>query len=157
MLKVIGLGSELRGDDGIGPHLINELNKQDIPVPLKLIDAGSDAFTILEHLTATEPLLIIDCARMGQTPGTISQFELNEVNLRQVDKAVSLHGFGFAEVYRLAQQLGPVVHCKVIAIEPQTVEFGQSLSEPVEEKVPELVNLVMEEACKYGKEKNFSC
>ena len=64
MLKVIGLGNILRGDDGIGPAIIQNLEQSGNSFQIRPIDAGSDAFTVLDHLLGSEPVLIIDCARM---------------------------------------------------------------------------------------------
>ena len=44
MLIVIGLGNYLRGDDGIGPVIIQKLQEYPKSLQIKLVDAGSDAF-----------------------------------------------------------------------------------------------------------------
>ncbi|MBD3224400.1 MAG: hydrogenase maturation protease [Caldithrix sp.] len=148
MLKVIGLGNELRGDDGIGPHIIKKLNDIDRTVPLQLVNAGSDAFIILDYLRSKERMLLIDCANVNKKPGTVSLIDLNETTLAQLDQLISLHGFGFAEMYRMAQSLGQVAPCKVIAVQPKTIEFGQELSPEVQQAVPHIIKLVIEEANK---------
>lgn len=150
MLKVIGLGNALRGDDCIGPHIIEVLKKIDIPVPIQLFDFGSDAFSLVEHLAGNEPLLIIDCAKLGKAPGTVLRFELNEQALKTIDQAISLHGFSFGEVYRMAQAIGQVAPCRVIGIEPKALVFGTGLSEEVNQSVDTIINLVIEEAKKHA-------
>ena len=66
MLKVISLGNSLRGDDGIGPHIIENLATRGDQDHYELCDAGSDPFDILEKLLQPEPVLVIDCARICQ-------------------------------------------------------------------------------------------
>ena len=146
MLKVIGLGSDLRGDDSIGSEIIERMRKMELPVPLSLVNAGADAFSLLEHLMAKEPVLIVDCAKMGKTPGHVQKLKIDEVNLQTVDKSLYLHGFSFAEIYRMAQSIGPVAPCSIIAVEPEHVTFNEPLSDVVREQVPAIINLVLEEA-----------
>lgn len=150
MLKVIGLGNELRGDDTIGPAIIRELRERNLPVSLDLINAGADAFTLLEHLIADTPVLIIDCARMGKSPGEVVKFNINDARFKAIENSVSLHGFGFSEVLAMAGKIGKVADCTVIGVEPKTVEFGKELSDEVRARIPSIVQMVIEEAKNYG-------
>ncbi|MHB2153476.1 hydrogenase maturation protease [Calditrichota bacterium GD2] len=151
MMKIIGLGNRLRGDDGIGPVVLDSLKKKDIPIPLQFIEAGSDAFTLLEHLNASEPMIIVDCADMGFEPGTVKVFDVNDHFAMQHD-FISLHGFSFAEVLSLAQAMGPIAPCKIIGVQPATIEFGQPISRAVNKALPEILNLIIEEAQAYAEE-----
>ncbi len=151
MLNVIGIGNILRGDDGIGPDIIQRLKNKPLPVPLTLADVGSDAFSLLEYLIGKEPLLIIDCAKMGREPGTVQKFNLNENTVKSIDKTVSLHGMSLGEVYRMAGSLGAVANCTLIGVEPEQIEFGQPLSPAVEKQIPMIINLIIEEAKQYAR------
>lgn len=150
MLKVIGLGNELRGDDAIGPAIIRELAESNLPVALDLINAGADAFTLLEHLIGDSPVLIIDCARMGKRPGVVLKYNIKDARFKTIENSVSLHGFGFNEVLAMAVKMGKVADCTVIGVEPKTVEFGKELSDEVQASIPSIVQMVIEEAKSYG-------
>jgi hydrogenase maturation protease len=152
MMTVIGLGNRLRGDDGIGPHVIEALTYMKNDDEFHLIDAGSDAFTVLDHLLRPQPLLLIDCALMGKEPGEIGLFPLSVEVTPAATGAISLHGYSLAEVIHLASQTGELTHGSIIGIEPQTIEFNQGLSAKVKEKVPEIIALVKKEISRYGKE-----
>ncbi len=150
MLKIISLGSELRGDDSIGPAVVNKLRSMDLPESVKLIDAGADAFTVLEHLMAKDPILLIDCAQMGMKPGEFLRFKINNLNINSFEKSISLHGFSFGEMFRMAEQFAPIPDCSIIGVEPKSIEFGQKLSEEVKQSLPSIINMIIEEAQKYG-------
>ena len=150
MLKVIGIGNALRGDDAIGPLIIEKLEANKNGLSAILIDAGADAFTVLEHLMASDPLLIIDCAKMGMNPGDLKLFDVNEVSIAQAAKVVSLHGFRFGDVYKMAKGMGEVVPCKIIGVEPKAMEFDTHLSEEVKKSIPEILKMINEEAHKYA-------
>ncbi len=149
-MKIIALGNRLRGDDGLGPFVLDRLKKLKSPVPLKLIEAGADAFTLLEHLTADEPMIVIDCADMGLAPGSIRVINVDQ-NFVRADQLISLHGFSFAEILSMARSLGKVAPCKIIGVQPQSTTFGESLSQAVKEALPEVTNLIFEEAKRYAK------
>ncbi len=150
MLKIISLGNEWRGDDSIGPHLLNKLEEMKHPIPIQFINAGTDAFLLLDHLIGGDPLLIIDCAQMGKAAGTVCKFRLTEVTVRTMDSAVSLHGFSFGEMWNMATRLGKVAPCTIVGIEPQQMEFGQPLSETVQAHIPQAIQLLQEEINKYA-------
>ncbi|MBN2426259.1 MAG: hydrogenase maturation protease [Calditrichaceae bacterium] len=156
MLKIIGLGSELRGDDRIGPEIIKSLRKMELDLPVKLYNVGSDAFSIIEHLIGEEPVLIVDCAKMGKKPGSVQKLNIDEVNLHVVDRSLSLHGMSFAEAYRLAKSMGKVAPCSLIAIEPEQVNFNVPLSDIVRKKIPEIIKMVLEEAKANAEQKNLN-
>lgn len=150
MLKIIGIGNALRGDDAIGPHIIELLLQDTSETAFQAIDVGADAFSMLEHLIGQEPLLIIDCAKMGGAPGDIRLFDVNEANIAQAAKMVSLHGFGFGDVYQMAKNIGPVVSCKIIGVEPKEVAFDTEISAEVKKSIPEILRLVHKEAKNYA-------
>ncbi len=154
-MKIIALGNRLRGDDAIGPVVLDNLKSKDIPIPLQFIEAGSDAFTLLEHLNADEPIILVDCAQMGCSPGTVKVFTLNE-HFTPDDNMISLHGFSFAEVLSLARTIGPVAPCKIIGVQPESIEFGKPLSAAVSQALPKILNLIIEEAQAYAEEKNLN-
>lgn len=154
MLKVIAIGSALRGDDSIGPHVVNELSRMEIPVPLNLIDAGSDAFILLEHLIGEDPVLVVDCARMNKSPGEFAKFKLDQLKKSVLGQIISMHGFSLMEVVRMAESVGNVADCTIIGIEPKQTDFGEGLSEEVQNSVPSIIKMVIEEAKKHAKE-NF--
>jgi hydrogenase maturation protease len=150
MLKVISLGNELRGDDSIGPVVVNELRTMNLADPVTLIDAGADAFTVLEHLMADDPILLIDCAQMGRQPGEVIKFKIDNSTIKLFEKSISLHGFSFAEVFKMAEQFGPIPDCTIIGVEPKSIEFGQKLSDEVRQSLPSIIKMVIEEAKQYG-------
>lgn len=156
MLKVIGIGNTLRGDDGIGPAVIKELKKIKIPDCIQLLDIGSDALSILDHFEKEQRLIIIDCANMDKSPGDVIKFEMKDSNLPILDKAISIHGFGFSEVFNIASNLYKDIKCTVIGIQPKALEFNTGLSEEIKSKIPSIIKMVVKETNKYVKKNNHN-
>jgi len=155
MLKIIGLGNILRGDDGIGPAVIEELRTVKFTFPIELIDAGGDAFNILDQMISKQPLILIDCARMGEKPGEIVTFKLDQVNLKWAEQIVLLHGFGLSEIYQMAQHLGADAECTIIAVEPKSIEFNTGLSQEIRMSIPRIIQTVIQESKNYA-QKNIN-
>jgi hydrogenase maturation protease len=149
MLKVIGLGNSLRGDDGIGPEVIRILQRDHATEFKEVIDAGSDAWTVLLTLMENHPVLVIDCARMGLDPGSIRRWSAGDERFDLAAHGLSLHGFNLADVWQMARAMG-VRHAPVIiGVQPETLEFNSGLSVPVRDSLPAVVHMVREEAKKY--------
>lgn len=154
MLKVIALGNTLRGDDGIGPAVIDTLADMKTP-EINLIDLGSNAFDLLFHLNQPEPIILVDCARMGIEPGGIRRMTVEEKMLHHIDRFISLHGFSFSEIYHMAAGIGTTAPCHFIAVEPGSVEFGSGLSPAVRKSIPSVIKMIFEEMQIYEEKNNY--
>ena len=106
VLTIIGLGNILRGDDGIGPVIIEQLEGEIPPLKTKILDAGSDAFMVLEKLLEPGPVVVIDCAYMGEEPGQVRRIRVKDAGLLLEQFGLSMHGFSLAEVLKMAQSIG---------------------------------------------------
>ena len=153
-MKIIALGNSLRGDDGAGPAVLSYLQQDELPDQVALIDAGADAFTVLDHLLQPDPIILIDCARMGKKPGEVAALPLTDFVLRQTEQLVSLHGFSVAEVYQLAKEIGSVAECVIIGVEPASLEFNSDLSPAVRKSIPAAARLVRLEMRKNAEKNN---
>jgi len=149
-VKIIALGNRLRGDDAIGPLLLDRIENSAAAADMKLIDAGSDAFLVLEHLMEKDPVLIIDCARMNRKPGTVTIFSPQQAELARELEGIALHGFSLAEVIAMAEKLGPLPILRIVGIEPESVAFNQPLTATLNERVPFIMHEVLKEARNYA-------
>lgn len=156
MLNIISLGNDFCGDDGIGPRVVERLTKQKLPIPTKFINAGEDAFILLEYLVQSDPVLLIDCARMGTVPGTVRRFNAAEVLLYAANQLISMHGFSFAEIFNMAKAVGTPAPCTVFGIEPKDVQFGSALSGEVEQSIPLAVDMILKEIKHYADSENIN-
>jgi hydrogenase maturation protease len=148
MLKVYGLGNILRGDDGIGPFVIRKLQEGDADIFKELKDAGSDPFLILENLLESDPVLVIDCAKMGLKPGCVRRISARNHGFPAKNFDQSLHGYRLSNLWQLARKMGVKNDLIVIGVEPQSLEFNTGLSAVVINSIPAILQMVREEAIK---------
>ncbi len=151
MVNVIGIGNALKGDDAIGPTIIEKIEKMDSFKNINSRSVGADAFAVLDYLLGEQPVIIIDCARMGKKAGEVVLFNVNDVNIKQLNNSISLHGYGFADIYRMAQELGTAAPCSIIGIEPKQTNFNEEMSDEVKASIPVILNMIHLEALKDAK------
>ncbi|MBU0743784.1 MAG: hydrogenase maturation protease [Gammaproteobacteria bacterium] len=141
---IVGVGNPYRHDDGIGIEIIKILQQENNPQVI-LFDAGTDGFSLLDKLALYKRAIIIDAVYMGEKPGEVRLFTPKEARLKIKSDALSTHGFGLAEVLKLAEELGIEAEIKIIGIEPESIDFGEGLSEVVKNQIPEVLDLVGKE------------
>jgi hydrogenase maturation protease len=148
---VLGLGNPLRGDDGIGPRVIEALNHRGLPEGVTALDAGSGGLDLLQILEEWEQAVIIDAADIGREPGQFIRFTPNEARFVGSEDTTSLHNAGLAEVLALADAVGqPLPKLVIFGVQPGKIDWGEGLSPAVEATLPILVNAVLDEINKFA-------
>jgi hydrogenase 3 maturation protease len=77
-VMILGVGNTLRGDDGAGPYLIEQLKGQ---VDATLIDCGDVPENFLGKIAEIQPdnILIIDAVVLGADPGAVAVLSEDEL------------------------------------------------------------------------------
>jgi hydrogenase maturation protease len=91
---VIGLGNPLRGDDGVGPRLVEELNHRGLPGEVTALDGGAGGLDLLQVLEGWQRVVVVDAADVGREPGQFVRFTLHQAGLAQAADPFSLHSAG---------------------------------------------------------------
>ncbi len=135
-LLVLGVGNTLMKDDGIGVHAVYELLKErDCWAPVDFIDGGTFTQDIFYLFEEYENILVLDIVRAGHPPGTI--FCLEEEDLRKDEKQMlSLHDIDLLDSLGMAQMRGHRPYLRVIGIQPDTINWGTSLTKPLADALP---------------------
>lgn len=143
-VKIIGIGSTIAGDDGIGPAVIEELRTRNLDGQAELVSLETDALGIVEYLENADTVVIIDAAQMGATPGSVLTFPAKNAKVSVQADAYSLHGLGLGYALRLAEKLGYTADVWIVGIEPVTVEPGDAMSDVVAASVKPAADAVCE-------------
>jgi hydrogenase maturation protease len=143
---VLGLGNPLRGDDGIGPRIVEELIRRGLPEGVTAQDVGNAGLDLLNVLEGWERAVIVDAADMGRAPGRFVRFTPDEVRLTQASDHISLHNAGLSEVLALADALGKTLPEVVIfGVQPAEIDWRAGLSSSVEAAIPVLTDAIIAE------------
>ncbi len=128
---VVGLGSTLHGDDGVGCAVVNFLRERGGLEGVDLIEAGVQGHRLLDVLASHDRVVIVDCAKMGLPPGSVRSFAAASVRDRRSPGRVSAHEDDPLTMVVLSRALGFDAEVTVVAVEPAAMQPGIGLSAAV--------------------------
>ncbi|NOY59858.1 MAG: hydrogenase maturation protease [Calditrichaeota bacterium] len=143
-IVVLGVGNELLSDEGVGIHVVKELQKMEVPPHVEVIEGGTDGFGLLNIITDTDRLIVIDSVKGGSPPGTLYKFDIEDApNASDLFKT-SVHQISILEVIHLSELIGKTPQTTVLGVEPGSIETEMSLTPDVQQKIPRIIELIFE-------------
>ncbi len=143
---VLGLGNALRGDDGVGPAVIEWLERQELPGSVETIDGGTSGLDIVSILMGRERAIIVDAADVGRAPGAWVRFTPDGARLKDNDTALSLHAAGPADALALGAALNMLPPTIIIyGVQPQSLDWSTQLSDEVQAAVTKVGQAILAE------------
>lgn len=148
---VIGVGSPLMGDDGVGVAAVELLRRAVGAVDgVSLLDGGTWGMQLLPDIEDAERLLVLDAIHEGGEPGTVVRLEKHELP-RLLDHKVSPHQIDLREVFAVAELRGTFPpEAVALGVEPETVELRAGLSPVVERALPKLLDAAVTQLRAWG-------
>lgn len=145
---VIGLGNDLRGDDGAGARVVRALRESARSAGIDVRELPGEPVGLLEAWERHEAVIVVDAMRSGAPAGTIRRFELGEDPLRRtLRSSSSTHALSLEDALELGRVLNRLPAKLVIfAVEGASFETGDGLSPEVERVTSALAELVLAEA-----------
>jgi hydrogenase maturation protease len=138
---VIGLGNELRADDGAGVAVARRLRRGPLPDEVEVREEHGEPIGLLDRWEGRDAVLIVDTMRSGAPPGTIRRLDVTDGRLpRAAQETGSTHAIALGEAIELARaldRLPPAV--LVLGIEGTRFDIGAPLSDPVAAAIDEVV------------------
>lgn len=149
-LVVLGIGNVLRGDDGVGVHVIRALEARlaggglDLP-PVEVVEGGTTGLALLPRIHDARALLLVDALDLGAVPGTVLVLRGPEIpGMASGTEAFRRGGLeDLLASARLAAALPTAVG--LIGIQPLSIAAGLDLSPPVRAAVPRAVDAAIAE------------
>jgi len=136
---IVGIGNILKGDDGAGPLVCEQLKHANICA--NLIDAGTVPENYIQPIVKKAPqnLIVIDAIDFGAPPGTIRIFEPEQLN----SHVISTHSLSprlFVDM--VCQDISIDVY--FVGIQPAHLQLGQSISQQVSLAIEQLSQALVE-------------
>jgi len=132
-------------DDGIGAHIVHELEKLRPPEGVKVLDAGTRGLGLIDLMRQAPKVVFLDAVDMGKKPGTVNRFTPQEIKKGADRVRFSLHEVGLPQVLDLAAVLGVSPEVVVFGIQPKYLGQGIGLSPELKRAVPNIVESVLRE------------
>jgi len=143
---ILGIGNVLMGDEGIGVHVVNALERAALPQGVECLDGGTGSFLLLEPMQNAEKVILIDATIDGKPAGTIRR--LRPKYSADYPPTLTAHDIGLKDLldaFYLMGQEQPDISLFAISIPPlhdMTIEMSPEL----EEIIPLATELVTAEA-----------
>jgi len=145
-ILILGLGNPLRGDDGVGCRVVEELAQRELPPGVQVLDGGTVGMGLLGLMEGWKRVVIVDAAEIGREPGEFVCFTPVQARLARTADNFSLHHAGLAEVLALASALDLALpEIVIFGVQPAGVGWGEGLSPAVETALPALTGAILKE------------
>jgi hydrogenase maturation protease len=137
-ILIAGLGNLLLSDDGVGIHAIRELADLSLE-GVVIADIGTAIFHAVHYLETADRVLLIDAVKAGGAPGTLYMLDAEDVC--EDGPAASIHTLGMRSLARLMPDPSLCPPMTVLGVEPESLDYGEELSDPVRAALPEVINV----------------
>ena len=143
---ILGIGNVLMGDEGIGVHVVNEVEKTSLPSGVECLDGGTGSFLLLEPMQKAEKVILIDATIDGTVVGAIRR--LRPRFSAEYPRTLTAHDIGLKDLldaFYLMGEKAPDVSLYAVSIPPLR-DMTTELSPAVKAVVPKVAEMVWDEA-----------
>lgn len=146
-IAILGVGNELRGDDGAGPFFIKRLkarlkksNYQNLY--FLLLDVGNKLENYLDLIISFSPdvIIFVDAIDFndGSPPGTAKLISAEQLSIENRTFSTHTLSLRLASEYLKTELQADIF---LLGIQPKNIKIENSLSEEVSKSIKELVEL----------------
>ncbi|MCO5383443.1 MAG: hydrogenase maturation protease [Methanosarcina barkeri] len=149
-VRILGCGSPLMGNDGVGLKVIEVLQKTELASleDLDIEDAGVCGLDLLNLLDGARKVIIVDAILADSPAGSVHRIEGRDLlNGTEFHPLLSVHDLTITDVLKIGEQVQTLPEIVVIGIEIGAVvtEATREISPEVLEGVDESIRLIREE------------
>ena len=141
-LIVLGVGNELKSDDGVGPFIIRKLKEESIENEnLLFIDAKTVPENFTGKIRKENPthMIIVDACLMDSNPGDmkiVNKYEFANIG-------ISTHSMSLSFFVRYIEK-DTEIRIIFVGIEPETMDWGEKPTPKVEKSADEFIKTLKE-------------
>lgn len=140
-LLILGLGNLVLKDEGVGIHAIQELEKEDLPEHVDLLDGGTGGISLIGTLQEYKRVIMIDATLDNNPSGTIKVIKPKYST--DYPTLLSAHEIGLRDMIEsmMIQELIPEIDLITVTVKDfQTI--GMDLSPEVSKALPHVIHQV---------------
>lgn len=143
-VTILGVGNTLLQDEGFGVRVIEEMTRRfSFPAHVQVLDGGTLGMELLRFLKGSEKLIIVDAIAGDEPPGTIYQFNNDQVKAYFKEK-VSAHELGIQDVLAVLEVLDePITEMAVLGVQPASLEVSLELTPVVSSRIEDVIARVI--------------
>lgn len=146
-ILILGIGNILMGDEGVGVHVVNTLEKAALPADVECLDGGVGSFLLLEQMQSAERVILIDATVDGRPTGNIRRLEPKFS--ADYPRTLTAHDIGLKDLIDAFHLMGKTPKVVLFAISiPPLQDMHMDLSPELIDTVPRVAQMVMEEVAR---------
>jgi hydrogenase maturation protease len=140
---VMGVGNYLMGDEGIGVHIAQAMEKMQLPSYLEVLDGGTGGFFLMNYFDEYPNVIFVDATMDGNPEGTVTLTEPKFAS--DFPSALSVHDVGLKDMIETLYILDnlPKLYLITISID-EIIPMRVGLSDKVEQSIPVVIDKIFE-------------
>ncbi len=150
-ITVLGIGNIVLRDEGFGVRVVEYLDRHYVfPEQVQLVDGGTLGIELMQYVTDTKKLLVIDSINGGDVPGKIFRFH-NDAVMEHFQDKLSAHEVGIQDVLAALSVTGrKIPEVVVIGAQPYDLEAGVELSVDMAALLEPMAEQALKELAAWG-------
>ena len=138
---ILGVGNLLLKDEGVGIHVINALEKENLPAYVHLMDGGTGGLHLLSWLQGYDRLIMIDATLDSNPPGTVRLIQPRYAT--DFPPLMSAHEIGLKDMIDAMILTNDLPETHLIVISAANInEVGMELTPEVKAAIPEVIRTI---------------
>jgi len=132
-------------DDGFGYHVAKRLWEMDLPENVECMECGYSASEFPDIIDGKDKMIFVDAFRSDKEPGTVLRMKPDELELivDGITDVPKLHLMELLDQIAISGKCPQTVFIGVVPKETNTT--SEQLTPEVETKIPEVIDLIMQE------------
>jgi hydrogenase 3 maturation protease len=135
---IVGIGNIMRGDDGFGPALIENIKGK---TKALCIDGSSAPENYLGRIVKEAPdnILLVDVAHLGLEAGVYTVIDKSKI----VECGFTTHDIS-PKLFIEYLEKNTKADIFMLGVQPETLGLGREMSQPLKKTLSEVTKLIME-------------
>ncbi len=138
-IAILGIGNDLRTDDGLGPLIVNSIQITNPNIMIENVGSVPEGFARPLADFGAERVIMIDAADMRKPPGYIelvTKDRIGGINISTHSMPLS-----FLMMYLEQETGGQTI---LLGVQPKSIEFGEGLTPEIQEAAEKLITYLEE-------------
>ncbi|MDR3340719.1 MAG: HyaD/HybD family hydrogenase maturation endopeptidase [Candidatus Symbiothrix sp.] len=142
-ILILGVGNLLLKDEGIGIHVIQALEKENLPSGVRLMDGGTGGLHLISFLQDYSRIIMVDATLDSYPPGTVRLIRPHYAS--DFPPLMSAHEIGLRDMIEAMALSGVSPEIQLIVVSAADInEVGMDLSPEVAAAIPEVIKKIKE-------------
>lgn len=142
---IVGAGNTLMQDEGVGVHVVRHIQQTNPDAPFEIVEASTMVAQCVGDLASIRRLVVVDAVDADGPAGALYRIPASRIPTTQA--GISIHDLTLADALATWQLQGlDLDRVTVMGIQPAETGFGEGLSEPVKDRLPQICRAVVREA-----------